>query len=218
MERRSGSVRKRDASHQLRTPITALRLQLEDLSLWPETPPEVAEELANYLPELDRLSSAINEMLGLARGRRLGEAVETDLNELVADVVERWTPMIESSGHELRHVDHGPVTARVIPGPVLQILDVLIDNASAYGTSPVCIEAKHLGAYVQIVVTDAGLRTFGNEIFQRGATQKHGAEGGLGLTIATELATSMGGYLSLADAEQTRFELLLPGSGDPSIR
>lgn len=203
-----------NASHQLRTPITALRLELEDLSLWPQTPPEVADELNRYLPELDRLSSAIDELLGLARGHRLGDAIEVDLAELTADVVDRWSPLVQAAGHELRHVDGGPVPARIVPGPVLQILDVLVENAATHGTGAIAVEAEDVGPYVRIVVRDEGRRTFGNEIFERGTSQKTDSEGGLGLTIAADLATTMGGYLKLTDDDRTTFELLLPGRGD----
>ncbi|HWJ98647.1 MAG TPA: HAMP domain-containing sensor histidine kinase, partial [Acidimicrobiales bacterium] len=202
-----------NASHQLRTPITALRLELEDLALWPQTPPEVADELNRYLPELDRLSSAIDELLGLARGLRLGDAVDLDLNELVADVVERWQPQVEALGHDVNHDDRGPVPARVVPGPVVQILDVLIENAASHGVGPITVSARDAGKYVEIVVGDSGRRTFGNEIFSRGTSRKEGDAGGLGLTIAADLATTMGGYLKLTEDELTTFELMLPGRG-----
>ncbi|MET1133602.1 MAG: histidine kinase dimerization/phospho-acceptor domain-containing protein [Aeromicrobium sp.] len=202
-----------NASHQLRTPITALRLELEDLSMWPQTPPEVADELNRYLPELDRLSSAIDELLGLARGQRLGDAADIDLGELVSDVVARWKPLVAPDGYTVHQIDRGQVFARVVPGPVVQILDVLIENASTHGVSPVTLEAKDAGSYVEIVVADRGRRAFGNEIFSRGATRKKGDVGGLGLTIAAELASTMGGYLELADVEHTTFRLMLPGRG-----
>ena len=203
-----------NASHQLRTPITALRLELEDLSLWPQTPPEVADELNRYLPELDRLSSAIDELLGLARGHRLGDATEVDLRDLVEDVVERWRPQVKDAGHDLRQVDSGPVPARLVPGPVLQVLDVLVENACSHGSGMIEVEAQDAGRYVRILVRDEGKRSFGNEIFQRGTSRKEGGEGGLGLTIAADLAATMGGYLTLTEATHTTFELLLPGRGD----
>ncbi|MFW5473773.1 histidine kinase dimerization/phospho-acceptor domain-containing protein [Knoellia sp. CPCC 206450] len=59
-----------NASHELRTPIAALRLELEDLSMWPQTPPEVAEELRRYIPELKRLSAAVTQYLDTAREQR----------------------------------------------------------------------------------------------------------------------------------------------------
>ena len=63
-----------NASHELRTPIAALRLELEDLSMWPETPPAVADELRRYIPELKRLSTAVTHYLDTARDQRRGDA------------------------------------------------------------------------------------------------------------------------------------------------
>jgi len=51
------------ASHELRTPITALRLSLEDLTLWDSTPPAVRAELQRALREIDRLSTAVTRVL-----------------------------------------------------------------------------------------------------------------------------------------------------------
>ena len=65
----------------------------------------------------------------------------------------------------------------------------------------------------RIAVSDEGLRSIGNEVFGRGISRKLGGEGGLGLTIAAELATTMGGYLTITDDERTTFELLLLGPG-----
>src|SRR6478672_2316448 len=74
-----------NASHQLRTPVTALRLELEDLAMWPETPPVVADELGRALRELDRLSETVTELLALARGQRLAAVAEVDLGAIVRE-------------------------------------------------------------------------------------------------------------------------------------
>lgn len=67
-----------NASHELRTPIAALRLELEDLSMWPQTPPEVADELRRYIPELKRLSAAVTQYLETARDQRRADAALDD--------------------------------------------------------------------------------------------------------------------------------------------
>lgn len=113
----------------------------------------------------------------------------------------------------LRQDDRGPVRARIVPGPVVQILDVLIENATTHGTGEVTVSAQDAGTYVRLEVRDEGARTIGQEVFQRGTSVKDGGEGGLGLTIAAELATVMGGYLKLTPDPHTTFELLLPGPG-----
>lgn len=56
-----------NASHQLRTPMTALRLALEDVAQWPDTTPEVSEELARLVTEVDRLADAVSTLLDARR-------------------------------------------------------------------------------------------------------------------------------------------------------
>ncbi|WP_404385040.1 HAMP domain-containing protein [Knoellia locipacati] len=62
------------ASHELRTPIAALRLELEDLAMWPQTPPDVADELRSCIPELTRLSEAVTHYIDTARDQRRPDA------------------------------------------------------------------------------------------------------------------------------------------------
>lgn len=204
-----------NVSHQLRTPVTALRLTLEDLSMWPETPPDVAAELTDGMSELDRLNGSITEILDLSRGRRLGDAVDVDLSQLVADTVERWASLYASSGRDLGldPPQPEPVPARVAPGPVVQVLDVLLDNARVHGRGLVVAGARDRGSSLHIVVADQGPRTVGDEVFRRGTSDRDSEGHGLGLTIASQLATSLGGYLLLADAPTTTFVLVLPAPG-----
>jgi len=202
-----------NVSHQLRTPITALRLTLEDLSMWPETTPGVASELRNGMSELDRLNAAITEILDLSRGKRLGDAVDVDLSRLLADTVERWAPHYAAAGRELHHDPTEPVPAHVVPGPVVQVLDVLLHNACAHGSGRVVVGARDRGAYLHVVIADEGAKTVGNEVFQRGTSDRDSEGHGLGLTIASQLATSLGGYLLLADAPTTTFVFVVPAPG-----
>lgn len=206
-----------NASHQLRTPITALRLTLEDLSLWPETPKEVSDELTGTLEELDRLSNAITELLSLSRGRRVGQAVDVEMEGLVVEVARRWGPRLQSKGRELVHDSRGEVVAHAAVGPVQQVLDVLLDNSCKYGEGTVTVAAVDRDDYVALVVSDEGPLAITNEVFHRGISQPGSATGahseashGLGLAIAAQLAVSMGGDLVLADRPTTTFVLVLP--------
>lgn len=196
-----------NASHQLRTPVTALRLELEDLALWPQTPPEVARELEEALSELDRLSEAITHLLAMARGKGLDSALDLDLARLIAETVERWRPHAETRGRRLVYEGSPELPARLTPGPVAQILDVLIENACSHGDGDITVDADHVGTHLRVRVSDEGLRDFDIEVFRRGLSGGGGT--GVGLSLAAELARSLGGRLNLEEGATTRFVLML---------
>lgn len=206
-----------NASHQLRTPVTSLRLTLEDLTMWPETPDAVSAELTEAIGELDRLSNAVTELLALSRGRRLGDAVETDLNAQVGVAVERWSTHVRDSGREIVHSPTTPLVARVITGPVQQVLDILIENACTHGRGTITAGATGNGKFLHVSVSDEGTdRPDADAVFKRGSSAREGEGHGLGLAIADQLATSLGGYLKLSDARTTTFVLVLPCPGGPA--
>lgn len=199
-----------NASHQLRTPITALRLELEDLSMWPETPPAVATHLTASLAELDRLGAAIGELLDLARGHRLGATRPLDLAAVAAEGVRQWQDRFAALGRPIVDGSAGPVTARAPAGPVRQVLDVLLENAADHGTGTVTVDAADVGTHVQLRVADEGTPGLGPQVFGRGVTGSTRGTG-VGLAVAAELAEAMGGYLSLdEDVGHACFLLRLP--------
>jgi signal transduction histidine kinase len=198
-----------NASHQLRTPVTALRLELEDLSLWPQTPPDVRAELQHALGELDRLSGAVTELLALARGRFTASAVDTDLAELVRAAARRWEHAT-ADGREIVAPATGPVPGQVTPGPVGQILDVLIDNALKYGAGTVTVSARDADSHLVLDVADQGARPTSTDIFRRRVSGDTSGGEGIGLAVARELAEALGGQLTLAPGPSTRFVLALP--------
>ena len=199
------------ASHQLRTPITALRLELEDLTYWPETTPEVAAQVRRSIDELDRLTASIDHLLDLARRSRHDDKVELDLTAFVADTVERWQRRATARGRGMVVTAPGPVIAVIATEPVAQVLDVLIENACHHGAGTVTVSTRKAGGHVEVRVGDEGARTFGSEIFGRGDSADDPAASRLGLPAAIELATGTGGHLSLDETSPTTcFVLLLP--------
>lgn len=197
-----------NASHQLRTPVTALRLELEDLSQWPQTPPSVAAELKQALTELDRLSQAVTDLLGMARGMRQSEAAEVDLSDLVLQAAARWQPHLAAHVRQVESSTPGPVVVRTHPGTVAQILDVLIENACDHGHGVITVEAGRTSTHVFVRVRDEGRRSLGSEIFRRGVSGGGGT--GVGLALATQLAEAEGGRLDLEQSDRTSFILRLP--------
>ena len=196
-----------NVSHQLRTPITALRLELEDLSLWPETPRPVAAELARSLVQVDRLQATVTDLLELARARRIGRSEDIDLAEVVRETVTRWRPA--AGTRDIALAVAGEVHAHQPPGPVEQVLDVLLDNALRHGTGTVTVAMLEENRHVEVRVADQGRNRPADEVFHRNVGSA-GQGLGIGLSVAAEIAEALGGRLSLADAPVTTFVLQLP--------
>ena len=202
-----------NASHQLRTPITAVRLELEDLSLWGETPPVVRAQLDHAVQEIDRLADAITQLLALARGEAAAESPSAPLEQTIRDAAERWRQQANATGRSIR-TDTLDETLGSAPAAASQILDVLLHNAIKHGRGTITITAVRRAEYVTVQVADEGPRPSGNSIFQRRPEQRTATSGeGIGLALSAELAESLGGHLLLEGDETTRFSLILPARG-----
>lgn len=196
-----------DASHQLRTPLTGLRLRLEEAR--DEAGSErQAEDLDAALAEVDRLSRIVGELLELSRaGEDPRAPATTAVAAAVRRVGERFAAPAASAGCELR-CEPGGGPDRLVAcheSDLDRILDVLIENAIAYAPGePIEVRAEQW----EIVVRDhgpgpaAGEEEAAFERFRRGAAARSaGVPGtGLGLSIARELARRWGGELTLERA------------------
>lgn len=195
------------ASHELRTPITAMRLELEDLILWPETTPEVAEQLTRSLTQLGRLSETVTRLLDDARDHR-HDRVTIDVAALARDTVERWRPRARRRSIVLDGAT--PVGVQLPHGPIGRILDALLDNAIEHGSGTISVEVTHQEKYVEVQVADQGARTFGDEVLRNRVYDGSPKGRAVGVAAAAELAESLGGHLRLRDVPETTFSLLLP--------
>jgi signal transduction histidine kinase len=194
-----------DASHQLRTPLTSLRLQLENAEA-ETTDAGTRQDLRTAIGELDRMSELVGQLLALARaeGRRVPvEAI--DLTDLATERLELWAAVAAEHAVTLTLDSTGPVAASAAPGAVEQILDNLLDNALGHAPpgSVVEIVLRLDGSDAVLRLVDHGpgmggaerARAF--ERFWRGATDRAGT--GLGLPIVRTLAEQSGGNASLED-------------------
>jgi signal transduction histidine kinase len=214
-----------DASHQLRTPLTALRLRLETLS--PYVADDGGAKLEAAIAETTRLGRLVESLLVLARSdAAVPERVVVDLHALVADRADAWRPVAADQDVDLV-VDCPPGTfVSSVAGGVEQILDNLVSNALdvAPANSAVTIRvAPETGAAVLHVV-DAGpgmgadARASAFERFWR-APGASGEGFGLGLAIVQQLAVASGGDVRLDDAPGgTGLDVAvgLPSAPDPT--
>lgn len=191
-----------DVSHQLRTPLAALRLRLDVLSQ--DSDPETAEELAGAQDEIARLSHLVDGLLALARAENvLIEPVSIRVDEVLQDRAAAWRPVAEERGVELRPSCTGPVLAVAGQGHLEQILDNLLANAldavPAGGHVQVSAATGADGAQVVVADDGPGMTPRQQEMAFRRFVSSTPGGAGLGLAIVHRLVTSNGGSASLSD-------------------
>lgn len=193
-----------DASHQLRTPLTGLRLRLEEARA-ARSPGEAEPDLDQGMREVDRLAGMLEELLVLSRSQNgRGEGSVLDTAHVADAAVQRWQTMAADHGVRLvRGRDREPLPGFGAPEDAERCLDALIENAVVYaGAGAVQVSVK--GA--EVVVDDEGPGLVPGEEnavferFHRGSAGSDGAPGtGLGLAIARQLARRWGGDVTLVN-------------------
>lgn len=194
-----------DASHQLRTPLTALRLRLEGLRADVPTP---SEELGAILDEVERLSRLVTGLLGLARAEEApATPAATDVAELAAARGEAWLGVAEEQGVRLVHDADGPHVALAVAEDLGQALDNLLDNAVRVSPSGAAVRlaVADEGGWVTLHVVDEGpgmppedRRHAFDRFWTRRAEAGRGGSG-LGLAIVDRLVRNSGGEVELRD-------------------
>ncbi len=196
-----------NASHQLRTPLTAIRLRLEQARQTANL--ESARQIEAALEEVRRLSRMVNALLELGRDQaRQPERVPIDVAGVISERLDAWRPLAEEQGLDLvGGVDsdgRGPLVALACPATLDQVLDNLLANA--FEATPaggrVSVAATGQGSFVEIHVTDDGhgLAVGEHELafdrFWRGGDARPGGSG-LGLAIVDHLVRLSGGSAEL---------------------
>lgn len=190
-------------SHQLRTPVAAMRVAIETELAAPRE--DRTAVLGESLRALDRLESTIESMLALARHDERAPAW-CDVGGLVRDHVERWRPSFAVAGRDVA-VDAPVHPAEVDAAAVGHILDVLFENALVHGRGPVAVTVRRRGGALEIDIGDDGPSDAAADPFADGRVD---TSHGIGLRLARTLAESEGGQLRLLEVAPTVFRLSLP--------
>jgi signal transduction histidine kinase len=202
-----------NAAHQLRTPLTALRLRLEELV--DATEPPARDEAVAALAQADRLERTVEDLLALARHGRAGDAEPLDLAILVRDRARSWSPAYRRAHRPLEVQAPETAVARTARGAVEQAVDVLLDNALRHGRGTVRLSVRRIDGYAVVAVGDegGGIPAGAEQaVFERPASEAGGT--GLGLSLARTLVETGGGRLHLAVARPPLFEIVLPADDD----
>jgi len=214
-----------DASHQLRTPLTALRLRLENLVSDENARDRTALDAAGA--EVARMSQIIDGLLLLARDDASGtECAPVDVAEIARDRVEVWQDAVAEKNVTL--VGELPDVARAsaIPGAVEQLVDNLVDNALAVSPPGSCIvvrvERRASGVALHVIDEGPGLDASSRErAFERFWRGPHAAPGGsgLGLAIVRRLAVASHGTAELEPGPSGGLDVIvvLPAAPDDPL-
>jgi signal transduction histidine kinase len=200
-----------DASHQLRTPLTALLMRLEEIAATDDL--EVAQEEASIaMDQVERLTKVVDDLM--SRTRRGGDESKAtvSLDSVIAALQREWQPAFEQARRSVRvHGERGLVV-QAKPVDLSQVLSTLLENALAHGRGTVDVHARRSGPSVVVEVSDQGEgvpASIAPHIFERSVTT---TGTGLGLALARDLAESNGGRLELIQAQPAIFALFLSES------
>lgn len=193
-----------DVSHQLRTPLTGLRLRLERAV----DSPDPAGAVAGALIELKRLEATVEHLLALARDSQPTSGV-LDVEGVVTAAGERWATRFDECDRRLVVEAADALTpVRASEVSVGQVLDVLLDNALHHGAGEVGLLVRRAPGGVVFEVSDQGEGLPDeSQLFRRGA----GSGRGIGLALARTITEAEGGRLVAVSQQPPRFELTLPG-------
>jgi signal transduction histidine kinase len=196
-----------DASHQLRTPLTALRLRLETLAPHVAGPARAKFDAA--IAETNRLGRLVHSLLVLARSDATRtEPVPIDLSAVVADRVDAWTNVAVDHAVHLRADCPTDLWVMALPGALEQILDNLVSNAldAVPDGTEIVVHVDTTSDTVDVHVIDRGpgmdadARAHAFERFWRPTGEpgdRTGTGFGLGLAIVAQLAAHSGGHARL---------------------
>ncbi|CAL9293318.1 MULTISPECIES: ATP-binding protein [unclassified Streptomyces] len=198
-----------DASHQLRTPLTALSMRLEEIAVTDDLD-TAREEATIALAQVERLTDVVQRLLTNSRDPRTGSAVAFDLDEVVKQQIEEWRPAYRSAGRAIVRSGKTGLRAVGTPGAVAQVLAALIENSLMHGGGTVALRTRVTGNQVVVEVTDEGPGVpadLGARIFERTISGRNST--GIGLAVARDLAEADGGRLELAQLKPPVFALFL---------
>ncbi len=196
-----------DASHQLRTPLTGLRLRLEALGEELSDDDDAATDVDAAMREIDRLSQIVDELLILSRaGEHELPGERLDLLAAARRAGERWRASAEERGIELLVSGEGPACGWCAGPDLERTIDVLVENALLYSPPGTEVTIAAVPGRIEVLDRGPGLAAGEEEAvferFRRGSAGQRGPSGtGLGLPIARELTRQWGGDVRLLARE-----------------
>ena len=200
-----------DASHQLRTPLTALSMRLDEI-LATSSEEWVRDEARISLEQLDRLTEVVHDLINAPRASQRRTPGVVELRSMLTQQSEEWSPAYRRAGRELRIQVPRSAPVWGSPGPLTQVIATLIENALVHGGGDTNVKVRRNDHSTVIEVTDEGGGIdpeLGAHIFERSVSGTRSSGTGVGLALARTLVEDDGGRLELLTETPATFGVFL---------
>lgn len=206
-----------DASHQLRSPLTALSMRLEEI-LATKDPTVVREEAAIALGQVERLSQVVERLLTLSRDSYTARRTVVSVDRVVDQQVAEWRPAFDRARRRIEVTGRSGLTVAATHGTLGHVLATLLENALHHGGGTVVVRRRITAPEGSVVVevSDEGAgvpEELGQRVFERAVSGRSGT--GLGLALARDLAEAGGGRLEMVSRQPPLFAVFLPRGYPP---
>jgi signal transduction histidine kinase len=207
----------RDAAHQLRTPLTAIGLRLEEIA-GADVPGEVRDDAESALAQVDRLAAVVTVLLSRARGDA-ARPRPVDVADLFDELARHWGPLTDRDGRQLIvATGPDPLLGLANRDHLSQALSVLVENAVRHGGGSIRLAAARDGDDLRIDVSDEGPGVPADRVatlFTRSDGDGDGDGSGIGLFLARALVEADGGKIALVTPRPPLFSVILPAVTAP---
>ena len=200
-----------DASHQLRTPLTALSMRLDEI-LATSTEEWVRDEARISLEQIDRLTEVVHDLINAPRSSQRRTPGVVELRTVLTQQSEEWSPAYRRAGRELSIQVPRSAAVWGSNGPLTQVVATLIENALVHGDGRTAVKVRRNDHSTVVEVTDEGGGIdpeLGARIFERSVSGRSSGGTGVGLALARTLVEDDGGRLELLTETPAKFGVFL---------
>lgn len=200
-----------DASHQLRTPLTALSMRLDEI-LATSSEEWVREEARIALEQIDRLTEVVHDLINAPRSSQRRTPGVVELRAVLTQQSEEWSPAFRRAGRELRIQVPRSAAVWGSVGPLTQVIATLIENSLVHGGGRTSVKVRRNDRSTVVEVTDEGAGIdpkLGKRVFERSVSGASSTGTGVGLALARTLVEDDGGRLELLTERPATFGIFL---------